>query len=203
LGKTLQSVLTQSERNTSLLRVLDRCVARSPGDRPHANELELLLREAARDLEVDAKKEHVWNKLLAISKVDRDQHANFAVVFDNSRPKFEALALGCGNAEFDRCRQVASFLSNVLEGCGLKELVRGRAKGKGPNVPTALDTTEVAFLKFLRNFDSHYFPRKTEALARFGSPDDAKIREMTLIGADQIATTIGITSLRLIVEAVL
>jgi hypothetical protein len=200
LGRTLRSVLASHEKSTSLHGVLDRCVSSRPSERPSAVELEVLFRGVAAELHVDGKKEAIWKELWTLSTADRAQSAPFAEVLEKFRPKFEALALGCGSMQFDRCTQIASFLSHVLEAFGRKELVRGRVKVKGPKVPTDLDTPEIEFLHSLRTFDSHYLHRRQDALAKLGNPSETRIRDMTLKGAEQIAISIKIRSLPKIVE---
>jgi hypothetical protein len=204
LGKTLRAVLASAGDHTALCAVLDRCCCPEPDKRPSGAELETLFKRAAIDLHVDAKKEKIWMLVSALSKTDQARLPWLSEVLTKFRPKFEALTLGCGNTQFDRCRQVATLLNEVLEANGRRELSRGRVKAGGLKEDSQLATPEINLLHRLRTFESHFVRvTATTALAEIGSPDDASIRRMTLSGTEQIATVVNVPCLPAIVQAVL
>jgi serine/threonine protein kinase len=202
VGKTLLSVLSGNSADTGLRKLLGRCIG-DPDERPSAKQLESELAEIAIDLRVDAKKEAIWSELAERSRSDRAQFPWFGDIVDRFRPKFEALALGCGRIQFDRSKQIALFLNHVLEGSGRNELSKGRGKAKGRSGDEPIASVDIEFLHFLRTSEAHFLPDRNAKMARFGNPDDATIRQMTLRGAEQIAKAVGIASLREMVERIL
>jgi hypothetical protein len=82
-------------------------------------------------------------------------------------------------------------------------LFRDKRKAKDTIPAGFVETPEMEFLHYLRTFDSHYLRNKEATMTRFGNPDDATIRKMTIRGARQIAEYLGLTSLSQIVELVL
>jgi hypothetical protein len=201
LGRTLRSILLSDEEHSVLLGVLDQCSSDDPEKRPLTRDLEKYFANVALELRVDKKKREMWNQVQELSRIDQGQFSWFGDILEKFKHKFEALTLGCGIAQFDRSRQVASFLSQVLEAVGRPELSRGRSKGKDLN--TSGVTQEISLLHYMRTFDSHYMPNMTARMADFGNPDDGTIREMTIRGTQQISQLTNILSLPEIVELIL
>ncbi len=203
LAKTLESILIPGDDHTALRSVLDRAGHSDPDRRPSADDLESLFYQAGVELEVDTKKAEIWSRISALGKRDRERFSQFGDILDDSRSKFEALALGYGRTQFERCRQVAIFLNHVGESFKYFELSKDSsrmAKGSKGAIPV---TPEIRFLHALRTLEAHFLPNKNAVLSRFDNPDDSRKREMTLRGAEQMDSALGLSSLRPIIEAIL
>ena len=201
LGATLRGVLTSNEQNNPLRALLDSCCSLQPTARPQTCDLEALFRGVAGNLHVDAKKVEIWRKVSDLSRTDRERHRWFEEVLDKFQPKFEAIALGCGNSLFDRARVAADFLNQVLEASSSRELSLGRAKAilDGP-----LATDEIDFLYGLRTFESHgRYRQETGFYRTYGHRNDEEIRETISRGTKQIADFLSSASLVGIVEAII
>jgi hypothetical protein len=190
--------------HTTLRALLDHAGHSDQDRRPSADELESLFHRAAVELEVDTKKTGIWNRISTVGKTDRERFSQFGDILDDSRPKFEALALGYDRTQFERCRQVAIFLNHVGESFKYFALSKDRSRtAKASKGEGALLSKEIRFLHTLRTLEAHFLPNKNAELSRFDNPDDAKMREMTLSGAEQMDRALGLSSLRAIIEAVL
>jgi serine/threonine protein kinase len=198
LGATLRDVLVPGKGESSLTELLDRCCHFDPGSRPATSDLQELFREVAGELHVDARKEQIWTRVVEFSKVDRAGCPWLSGILEKFRPKFEALALGCGSSQFYRAREAADFLNQALEAA------RGISLGKAVATERALAGKEIRFLQALRNFESHgEYRREGSVLSDFGNPNDLEIRELTLNGAKQMAGYLSVSSLADVVEAVI
>jgi serine/threonine protein kinase len=204
LAKTLESILTPGNDHSVLRAVLDQAGHSDRDRRPSADDLESLFHRATVELEVETKKADIWRQISTLGKIDRERSSQFGDILDDSRPKFEALALGYGRTQFERCRQVAIFLNHVGESFEYFALSKDRSRTrKGSKGEAAPVSKEISFLHTLRTLEAHFLPNKNAELSRFDYPDEAKMREMTLYGAEQMDSALGLSSLRAIVEAVL
>jgi len=139
-----------------------------------------------------------------LSKDDRERLRWFDGILNKFRPKFDALALGCSSNQFDRAREVADFLNQVLEASDQRELSLGKVVAVSSLTDGALVTEEINFLYRLRSFESHgRYRHQARVRSQFENPSVDEIRQVTLKGARQIAEYLGVTSLTDIVEIVL
>ncbi len=200
LGATLRAVLDPAEANGSMAILLEKCCHAIAGERPSAADLYDQFWHVAGELRVEVKKSDMWKRVNDMAVPDCKAYPRFKGVLHKFRPKFEALALGCSRDEFDRSREIADFLNQVLEA-----LRGGLSLGAAKNeLHGALATNEVDFLHSLRTFGSHGSKLNKElVLGQFGNPTPEGIRALTLNGTKQIAEYLSAASLFGIVESLL
>lgn len=206
LGATLRHLQSESS-NVVLQSILAQCCSVRREDRPTAQELVSIFKEATKTLHVATIRDQAWSTVSAIvPESERMTDWYWTVVERKFQPQIMGMALGCYRDMFDRCRVIANLLNQVLEAFPLRsdQLSLGNVKRKRKYISAELDTPEIRFLHRMRVGDVHERTHNRETIvAEFGLRDSQEIRDFTLRGAALIGAALQITSLGGIVAAVL
>jgi hypothetical protein len=114
--------------------------------------------------------------------------------------RFAAVELGLLPDQFDRCREAANLLNQVLEAAprprGGPKLTLGLVKNINNSTADRLATEPIQFMYTLRNFDVHgRNMRPSDLLNRFSFRTPAQFKEATIEAAEQIAAELQLPSL--------
>jgi serine/threonine protein kinase len=206
LAATLKAVLRPEDANPRLTDVFQQCLSEDSSLRPEAGMLTDLLEKASRDLHVDHRREEAWEHIQDVSTVDKQNFPWYANLLRKFQSNFEAVALGCTPEQFDRCREVADFLNQVLEASSQmkpQRLKLGFVKDSNAETGSRLATREIRFLHAIRNYQNHGDFKKERAIREFNDPTDEEMQAMALAGCRQIAEFLSLDSLPRIVEQLL
>jgi hypothetical protein len=123
------------------------------------------------------------------------------------RPYVGALALGIHPEQFDRCREVANFLNQVLEAypnVPPDRLSLGKLKNDAEFGRDAALLNSITFLNELRKYTSHGGQKdKQRLLKSLGNPSKDEMKEITQTAANRIAETTQLSCLPVLVDLLL
>jgi serine/threonine protein kinase len=207
LGSTLEAVLDAKEPCMALRNILQRCQIDDPEKRPEAADLARMFKQVADDLHLDNLKRRVLEEVLDKCKTDYKNFPWFRGLVDKFEGNFKGVALGCFIHQFDRCREAANFLNQVLEawpGERSDHLSLGKVKDENQTTGKTLATKAVRFMHAIRRHHSHgEYVKKERTTSKFRNPNDVEMRAMALEATQQIADHVKISSLTAILEHLL
>lgn len=154
--------------------------------------------EASKELHVDGRKQAVWEKAQSACAADYASVPWFRGLVDKFKGNLVGIALGCFQSQFDRCREAANFLNQVLEAYSGKspdQLSLGKVKEDNLVTGKTLATEPVKFMHSIRKYHSHgQWGGKERATAKFNKPSDEVMFQMSVEAAKQIGMFVGIAS---------
>ena len=207
LGATLSAVLDDKGAASPVQNVLKQCLQERPEERPDAATLVSLFDKAANELHIADRRAEVDLNVKRSIGGDRGKswYNDTVGKFDG---RFAAVELGLLPDQFDRCREAANLLNQILE-ASLRsrsgpKLTLGLVKNANPATGDRLATEPIQFMHALRNFDAHgKNPRPEDLLNKFSFRTDSQIREASLKAAVQIAAELQVPSLPALIELLL
>ncbi len=207
LGATLRAVLDDGGAAGPVQNVLSRCLQEKPEDRPDAATLVSLFDKAANELHIADRRAEVDLKVKRSIGRDREKtwYNDTVGKFDG---RFAAAELGLLPDQFDRCREAANLLNQILEASPRSrsgpKLTLGLIKNANPATSDRLATEPIQFMHALRNFDVHGKNlRPVDLLNKFSFRTDSQIRDASLKAADQIGAELQVPSLPALIELLL
>jgi serine/threonine protein kinase len=159
LGATLAKVLDSGDRSRCLTKIMEACTCDAAEMRPDATRLIAMFEEAKTELHVESCKETAWKKAQAACP-SYSASPWFRTVVDKLRGNFASVALGCLPQQFDRSREVANLLNQVLEAYSVSQripdkLTLGKVKDDNSQTGKIANSEAVKFMHSLRNYHSH------------------------------------------------
>ena len=207
LGATLLKVLNPKDSNEPLRQLLQSCVAEEQERRPDATSLAEMFERAVKDQHLDTRKKEVWDRVQATAGTDFIEKSWMRGLVEKFRGNFIGVALGCYTSQFDRCREAANFLNQLLEatsGRAIEKLSLGMVKENNNVTGITLSTDAVRFMHSVRRYSSHGEYRVKERLtSKFGNPTDEQMISMGLEAAKDIGIYVGLSSVPQVVALLL
>ena len=159
-------------------------------NRPDAARLVTMFEDAIRALHVDTRKAQVWDLVQKVVEREASDFSWLRGLTEKHRGNFIGVALGCYPLQFDRCREAANFLNQVLEATSPKGETHSLAVAKDRNSISGdvLATEAIRFMHSLRNYHSHGDNvGRQKVLSKFRNPTDEQMLELGTSAASQIA----------------
>lgn len=206
LASTLDDLLDPTDKYLVLVQKALASCKGAPESRPTAEEMYDRMTALHHELNVNRRRDDAWNAVTQISAEDQGKPW-FWKVLTKFRPYVEASSLGVHPEQFDRCREVANFLNQVLEAfpTGTAErLTLGKLKSEAEFGRDSELLDGISFLHALRTYASHGNTRDKQRLLKgFSSPTAEDMKVLTRAATNNIATTTQIACLRKLVEFLL
>jgi hypothetical protein len=128
-------------------------------------------------------------------------------VVEKFKPTLRMLALGLHADVFDRCAELADFLNQVLEAYPVRrggvQLKLGYIKNQNDETGDKFRCMAIEALHQMRISLSHGDQSKSSVMRKLSRPNDERLREWVLEGAELIAEHLGVPSLTTVVRQVL
>jgi serine/threonine protein kinase len=193
LGSTLAKILDPKDMSGSLLKIIQECGIENPEKRPDAAKLIGMFEEAKQELHVESKKSAAW-KAAQSACPSYGTVTWFKAVVDKLEGNFVSVALGCLPRQFDRSREVANFLNQLLEAYSAfrrmpDKLSLGKVKDDNPQTGKTANSEAVKFMHSLRNYHSHGSIRSTPRLT------DEQMLQYCIDAASQIGQIVKLNGL--------
>jgi serine/threonine protein kinase len=209
LAATLRAVLDTNDAKDPVLHVLNKCLADNPDNRPDAATLVSLFDKAASDLHIADRKAEVDQSVKDATIPDRSKRW-YSDTVNKLHGKFAAVALGLLPDQFERCREAANLMNQVLEAypvptnLGINKLTLGVVKNENTFCGKKLMTEPLRLMHALRNFEAHGKNKeRADLLSRFPYRTDADLKQASIRAAEQIGTELSLQSLSAAVRLLL
>lgn len=206
LGATLSKVLDPNDTSGPIRDVIEACMRDEAENRPDAARLVTMFEDAIRVLHVDTRKAQVWDSVQKIMEREASDFSWLRGLTEKHRGNFIGVALGCYPLQFDRCREAANFLNQVLEATSPKGETLSLAVAKDRNSISGdvLATEPIRFMHSLRNYHSHGDNvGRQKVLGKFRNPNDEQMLELGTAAASQIAKYIDSGSILQLTQCLL
>jgi serine/threonine protein kinase len=204
LGATLTKVLDPADHCDCLARVLKQCTDENPETRPDSSRLTKLFEEVVKELHVDGLKQSVWGSVQATCAADCAAIPWLRGLIEKFKGNIIGISLGCFQSQFERSREAANFLNQVLEaysGRGPDQLSLGKVRDENAMTGKLLATDAIKLMHSIRKYHSHGQRGGKDRLAiRFNEPGDAAMLKSSIDAAGQIGAFVGVGSLEAIVR---
>lgn len=198
LAATLKRVLKRVSDRSALHSLLASCLAERPSDRPDAQTLAREFEAISKSLALENRKEAAWNAVKLACATEYAQTLWFRTALEKFSGNFKSAALGCYDAQFDRCLETATFLNQLFEAyASSAALSSGTTLGTVGNSKqwSHLSTGELSLIYALRNHDGHSKLKPSFTVAKFRADPSPQQRKRLMDGAKQLAEVVKIACL--------